>query len=461
VDKLLFGTSGIRGGISDKVTTDLSMKLGQSLGTYLKGKGKVGVGMDARTSNHMLRNSFIAGLVLTGTDVVDVGLVPMPTAAYFSTKQGVSASVIITASHNPPTDNGFKFFVNGREMIRSEEKRITSLVESGKFRIAQWSEIGRVSEAKIRDAYLHDLRQFLLKRDDRGEGMRVLVDAANGVASNYTPRLLTRMGFTVTTLNANLDGHFPGRPAEPSPGNLTDAMALAEAGQFPVTLCHDGDGDRVAVVDEDGKFIDQNRVIALFAREEIRRRGEGQVLVSIDTSSVIDEVVKNEGGNVERAPLGSLQEKLVNKDHNIVLASEPWKPIFTNLGLWMDGIVAAARIAQLVNSQGKGSCKKLMKSIPEYPLLREHIRCPDYLKKEFMRRIRGLVKDFTGVEKIIEVDGVRLEFADNSYLLIRVSGTEPKARLYIGARQEKRLHDLADEARRMMKRVLENCSNGD
>lgn len=458
---MLFGTSGIRGGISDKVTTDLSMKLGQSLGSYLNGEGNVGVGMDSRTSNLMLKNGFTAGLVSTGTDVMDLGLVPMPTAAYFSTKQGISASVIITASHNPPTDNGFKFFVNGREMIRSEEKRITSLVQKGDFRIAQWSEIGRVSEIEIRDAYLHNLRRFLLKRGGDGEGMRVLIDAANGSASNYTPQLLTRMGFRVTTLNANLDGHFPGRPAEPSPRNLTDAMTLAEAGQFPVTLCHDGDGDRVAVIDEDGEFIDQNRVIALLARDEIRRRGEGVVLVSIDTSSVIDEVVRNEGGRVERAPLGSLQEKLAEENHDIILASEPWKPIFTNLGLWMDGIVAAARIAQLVRSQGKESCKELMESIPEYPMLREHMRCPDNLKIDFMRRIRSLVEDFTGVEKIIEVDGVRLEFTDNSYLLIRVSGTEPKARLYIGARHNKRLHDLAEEARKMMKRALESCNGGD
>ncbi len=459
VDILLFGTSGIRGGIKYTVTTDLSMNLGRSLGAYLGGNGKVGVGVDARTSNQMLKSSFKAGIVSTGVDVVNLGLVPMPTAAYCSTKQGISASVVITASHNPPTDNGFKFFVNGREMIKSEEEQITNFLDNREFLIAPWSEIGQVSTISIRNEYLQYLKQFLMKRGKRGDSMRILIDAANGAASTYTPYLLTRLGFDVTTLNSNLDGHFPGRPAEPSPENLKDTMALAKAAQFPVTLCHDGDGDRVAVIDEDGNFIDQNRVIALFAREEIKRKGEGTVLVSIDTSSVIDEVVKNEGGHVERAPLGSLQEKFAEGGHNIVLASEPWKPIFTSLGQWMDGIAAVARIAQMVKEHGKGSCKELMMSIPEYPMLREHIRCPDRMKKCFMKKVKMFVQEFTSVERIIEVDGVRLEFTDNSYLLIRVSGTEPKARLYIGARSENRFHDLSDEARKMMKRALGECKD--
>ena len=106
----LFGTSGIRGSIIDKATPELALNLGRALGTFLDGKGTVGVGIDARTSNDMLRNGFISGLLSTGVDVVDMGITPMPAVAYYSQVKGIDASVIITASHNPPTDNGFKFF---------------------------------------------------------------------------------------------------------------------------------------------------------------------------------------------------------------------------------------------------------------------------------------------------------------------------------------------------------------
>ena len=118
----LFGTSGIRGSIIEKSTPDLALGLGRAFGSFLEGKGVVGVGIDARTSREMLRSALIGGVLSTGTDVVDLGIAPMPTVASFSTNEGISASVIITASHNPPADNGFKFFMSGREFIRSEEE---------------------------------------------------------------------------------------------------------------------------------------------------------------------------------------------------------------------------------------------------------------------------------------------------------------------------------------------------
>ncbi|MHA1577951.1 MAG: hypothetical protein ACTSU3_11380, partial [Candidatus Thorarchaeota archaeon] len=112
----LFGTSGIRGGITSKVTSNLALDLGRALGTFLDGEGTVGVGTDARTSKELLKNAFIAGVVSTGTDVIDLAGAPMPTVASHSFMDGITGSVVITASHNPPTDNGFKFFVGGRIM---------------------------------------------------------------------------------------------------------------------------------------------------------------------------------------------------------------------------------------------------------------------------------------------------------------------------------------------------------
>ncbi|MHA1613403.1 MAG: phosphoglucosamine mutase, partial [Candidatus Thorarchaeota archaeon] len=329
----LFGTSGIRGSITEKSTTDLALNLGRALGTFLEGTGTVGIGTDARTSKDMLRNSLVAGLLSTGVDVVDLGIAPMPTVAYYSQVEGISASVVVTASHNPSADNGFKFFNKGREFVREEEVFLETCISKGQYLTAKWDECGEVRFLDIKDQYLTHVNDFLSSRGKQSDGTKVLVDLANGAATEYTPHLLLEMGFSVTTMNSHQDGHFPGRPAEPSPRNLGDAMKMAANSDFAVTVCHDGDGDRLAVIDEQGEFIDQNRVIALFARDEVKRNGGGIVVASIDTSSVIDELVTAEGGTVTRMPLGSLQEFLTtDKGKDVVFASEPWKPIFTKMG---------------------------------------------------------------------------------------------------------------------------------
>ncbi|TFG32331.1 phosphoglucosamine mutase [Candidatus Thorarchaeota archaeon] len=458
MDDKIFGTSGIRGPISEKSTTDLALNLGRGLGSFLKGLGTVGIGTDARTSREMLRNSLVAGVLSTGVDVIDLGIVPMPTVAYFSQLDEIDASVIVTASHNPSADNGFKFFIGGREFIREEEVFLENAISEKQFLVAKWDRCGKVEQGDIRNQYLNNVKKFLASRGEKGNGTKVLLDLANGAATNYTPHLLLEMGFSVTTMNSHQDGHFPGRPAEPSPGNLGDAMKMAANSDFAVTMCHDGDGDRLAVIDEQGEFIDQNRVIALFAKDEVKRIGGGTVVVSIDTSSVIDELVTAAGGAIVRMPLGSLQEYLASdKGKDVVFASEPWKPIFTAMGGWMDGITGAARFAQMMEEQGDGSCTKLMKTIPKYPMLRDYMACPDKIKPKFLPRVKELlVPQMSGVSQVLEVDGIRIECTDGSYVLVRVSGTEPKARLYIGARQQSTVDRLASLTRSVMEEVIEN-----
>ena len=454
----IFGTSGIRGPIAEKSTTDLALSLGRGLGSFLKGTGTVGIGTDARTSRVMLRNSLIAGVLSTGVNVINLDIAPMPTIAYFSQLEEIAATVIVTASHNPSADNGFKFFRGGREFVREEELFIENAISKKQFITAAWDKCGKVEHIDIRNQYLKNVKKFLASRGDFGTGTKVLLDLANGAATNYTPHLLLDLGFSVTTMNSHQDGHFPGRPAEPSPGNLGDAMKMAANSDFGVTMCHDGDGDRLAVIDEQGEFIDQNRVIALFARDEVQRKGGGTVVASIDTSSVIDELVTAAGGTVVRMPLGSLQEYLASdKGKDVVFSSEPWKPIFTKMGGWMDGITGAARFAQMMEEHGEGSCTKLMKTIPKYPMLRDFIPCPDKIKSKFLPRVKEiLVPQMSGVSQILEVDGIRVECTDGSYVLVRVSGTEPKARVYVGAREQSTVDKLANLAKTTMKEVIED-----
>ena len=127
-----------------------------------------------------------------------------------------------------------------------------------------------------------------------------------------------------------------------------------------------------------------------------------------------------------------------------------------DLGKWMDGIAGAVRLAQMVAEEGKGSCIELMKTVPKYPMLRENVPCPDNIKPKFLPKVKELLTPaFTGVERVLEEDGIRIERNDGSYVLVRVSGTEPKARLYIGAKTQESLDKMADTARKIMEQVLE------
>jgi phosphomannomutase len=147
-----------------------------------------------------------------------------------------------------------------------------------------------------------------------------------------------------------------------------------------------------------------------------------------------------------------------DRNRTIVFASEPWKPIFTASGGWMDGILGSARFAQLTYERGEGKCTRLMKDIPEYPMLREQILCPDELKAGFMSNVKRLLKsELTHIEQLLEVDGIRIDRSDGSYVLIRVSGTEPKARVYIGARSQQALDMLSSLSKDIMQRSLEQA----
>ncbi len=344
--------------------------------------------------------------------------------------------------------------------MRAEEERIEKCIRDKSVVTANWSGVGVVSQSSVRDAYVKRVLRFVLERGSQSEGMRVLIDAANGAASSYTPQMMRELGFSVVTINSHQDGYFPGRAPEPSPRNLGGTMRIIGDGEFSVGLCHDGDGDRLAVIDEAGQFVDQNRIIALLAQDEIEKHGRGTVVTSIDTSSVIDEVVEKSGGRVVRVPLGTLQEELRRdcEDRSIVFASEPWKPVFVELGMWMDGIAGAIRVAQLVETEGDGSCKRLLKRIPEYPILRDFVPCPDDLKACVMTRVRDkLLADIPGVSQVIENDGIRIDCDDGSYVLVRPSGTEPKVRMYIGARTEHALKRLKETTRWVVDNLLGEC----
>lgn len=435
----LFGTAGIRGPIIGKVTPELVLKFGLSLATFLENKGTVATGHDTRTSSMMLKHSLLSGLLAGGCNALDLGLIPMPVLSYFCSHSKVDGGVMITASHNPPEDNGLKCLTSeGMEYVPSEEEALENLILGNKYRAVPWNKIGESKEIKntvqsYSDAILERVGQLEEKP------FRVVVDCANGTAYNLVPTLLRRIGCSLTTLNVKPDGHFPGRMPEPKPENLREIMETVPRVKAAIGFAYDTDADRIAIIDEHGGFMGQSRVIALFAREAVEAHG-GTVVTSIDASLCIDEVVEKAGGRVERTRLGQIHVPLREKK-DIVFCGEPWKLMDLSWGPWVDGIYFTARMVKMLSEKGI-TVSQLFSEIPEYPWARLSTPCPDDLKSLAMSKIEGVLLKEKGVEDIWTFDGIRLNYEDRSWLLIRPSGTTPYIKIYCEARTRKRLKEL-------------------
>ncbi len=429
----LFGTAGIRGRYLREVTPELALELGCAVTSALKAR-RVCVGGDARLTTPLLKSLVASGCMMVGSDVIDVDLVPMPTLPWCVRRFKCDAGIYITASHNPPTDNGFKVFSSrGMELTLSEEEVVEEVLRSKSWKIADWDSVGRlIRVGGVVNDYVEDILSKLAPTHVKYRP-KVLIDTANGAASQVTPQILKSLGADVYTLNANIDGRFPGRVPEPRPDVLEPLIPIAKNLNVDVFFAHDGDGDRLAIIEPNLGFIKQDRVLALLAYYKLRER-RGTVVVSIDCGNAVKDVVEKLGGKLVITKLGKTHEGLL-KYSDVVLAGEPWKLIDPSWGPWVDGIYQAALITKLMIEEGV-KLRDLFSKVPNYPqarysiLLDKEIRdkvyeyLTDYVMNELPRKFNKKVYE------ILRVDGIRVNFEDRSWMLVRKSGTEPKIRFY-------------------------------
>jgi len=441
--KRLFGTRGIRGPITTKVTPELMLKLGSALAEYVDG-GEVVVGRDTRTSGEMLTRAFTAGLLSGGSDVIDIGVVPSPCVAFTTRELGAGAGVTITASHNPPEDNGVAMYrSDGSEFLTEDEVSIERILFGLGTKISGWKELGRVRRYEAITPYLNAIKKLVKVKG----GLKVVVDCANGAGSLTTPRLLRELGCKIVTLNSHPDGHFPGRRPEPQPWHLVDLMYTVREVNADIGLAHDGDADRIAVVDEQGNFVKHDAIIALFAELAVEKSDNGAVVTSVNTSTAIDEVVARAGGRTYRTALGNFTEAML--EHEACFAAEP------EFGPWADGVLGAAKLVELMSDLQKPISKIISERVPDYPMYFGDFDCPEEMKEEFMQEMRSyIMANVDEIQDVVDVDGLRVNRRNGSWVLVRVSGTEPKARFVVEGRDEAELERLRDVGLSKIKEIL-------
>jgi len=425
----LFGTTGIRGPVATTVTPELALAVGRAAGEY--GEQFV-IARDGRETGVAIAAALEAGLESAGADVVRAGMAPTPALAFASRGRH---GVMITASHNPSPDNGIKFFVDGEEYTTVDEERIEERV-ANEADPAAWNEWGRQTIEEPLNAYLDAVVEYAREHGDSLEEMTVAVDAGNGVAALGTPEVLRRLGATVHTLHANVDGHFPGRPSKPSPENITDlTQYVREREPVDLGIAHDGDADRIVVVDEEGTIVHEDTILAVLASYFVENTDADDpvVVTTPNVSGRVDEQVRAAGGRVSRTALGLLHEGIADvleagaEETVIAFAGEPWKCIHPDLGIWTDGIASAGVLTRLIAAEGLDS---LLEPITERPLEKKPVECPEEAKADAMARLETtLPEQFPDGTVSLEY-GVRIELPDGSWFLVRPSGTEPYIRVY-------------------------------
>jgi len=391
-----------------------------------------------------------------GVDVLDAGILPTPILAFGIRAVGANAGIMVTASHNPPEDNGMKCYSHeGREYVPEEEQILEQIIAQHQFADVAWDRVGtQITAPDLIDTYT---QRILDRVGSFQRRLRVVVDCANGTTYNLTPLILSKLGCEIISLNAHPDGRFPGRPAEPSPEHLVTTCQVVRSLKADLGIAHDGDGDRLAVIDEKGRYVNNDTVLAFFARLLLAEKGPGRIITSVDTSSRIYIVARSSGGTVERTRLGKTHALLDEENRaSIKLCCEPWKIIDPAWGFWGDAIYAACRLVQALD-QTKGSVSSLFRGIPENPQKRFFFRCPDELKDIIMAEVSQSLTTQRDVSEVWTFDGVRVNFSDESWILVRKSGTEGKIRIYCEGRSPKRLRQLVSKSSSLVRSAVRSA----
>jgi phosphomannomutase/phosphoglucomutase len=448
----LFGTDGIRMVVGRDMTPGFIAQVASALGTVMQGRGEVLLARDFRVSSGAMAQILAGGLMMHGINVREMG--PMPTPCLQFNVQALQAEMglTITASHNPNEFNGIKFTgPEGMEIPRGVEQRIESAIHRQEFCQPSWDRVGdlRVDGEGI-DRYVRSILHHAGSDTIREWNPLVVLDAGNGTSAVTSPALLRELGCRVITLNASPDGHFPGRPSEPTEENLWALRkAVVEFGAR-LGIAHDGDSDRVAFVDEKGRFVPGELAMALFAQARLRQKLGRTIVTSITSSTVVEDVVRAEGGRFEVTRSGSLPVAEGVRAHDAVFGGEE------NGGYYWpehqvarDGPMSSARMISLLADAGR-PLSELVDALPHYVVLKTKAPLSKPDRPGVMARVAELLEH--GADRLVTIDGVK-GFYPEGWILIRASGTEPICRVYAESRHSNSAQGLLNRGLDVLERA--------
>ncbi len=431
--KKIFGTDGVRGTANiEPVTAETALKLGRAAGHVFKnlesqsrghGRHRIVIGKDTRISGYMLENAISSGILSMGVDVFFIGPLPTPGVAYVTRSLRADAGIVITASHNPYDDNGIKFFrADGYKLDDQIERQIEQLVFSGEIETIRPTAEAIGKAVRIDDA-LGRYIEFAKASFPRGltlEGMRVVLDCAHGAAYKATPCVLRELGAEVIVFGNQPDGENINKEC----GSMHPNMMCHKVWEHraDVGISHDGDADRVLMCDETGKLIDGDDIMAIASLDMLAQKtlAEKTLVSTVMSNAGLDAAVKAAGGKVVRTAVGdkNVIDEMLKQGYNFG-GEQSGHLIFRDYSTTGDGLVAALQILRIMKAH-QAPLSKVAKCWTRFPQLVSNVKVREKRPFESMDALPVLLKE---AETELTGQGGRV--------LLRYSGTEPKARLLL------------------------------
>jgi len=447
----LFGTNGVRfvPGVSHDL--DFVINLGEAIGTYF-GSGEVLIGQDGRLSSPALSNAAVSGLLSSGRDVAEAGLVPTPALQYCIKAMGFRGGVMVTASHNPPQYNGLKVSgSDGVEVPRLDEQRIEKIFFDKSQNKADWKTIGVArQEPSVIRTYLKGILSKINTKTIADRKFTVVMDVGNGAQAVAAPYLVESLGCKLITLNSVVDGTFPGRGPEPTPEALKDLSAAVKSVGADLGVAYDGDGDRSMFCDEDGRVLWGDQSGCLVADFVLEKHPGGTVVTSVASSQAIETVAKKRGGKVLRTKVGAVDIARTILERSAVFGFEENGGCLYQPHIAVrDGGMTTALMLECLAGRGMSFSRALSFVVPRYFQAKTKL---EVNPKKVDAVMRAVEKQSKG--EVERVDGIKLWADEHSWVLVRPSGTEPIVRIFA----ESDTQDGAEQLVKKFVRVVKSAS---
>ncbi|MCW3974929.1 MAG: phosphoglucosamine mutase [Candidatus Bathyarchaeota archaeon] len=451
LQKRLFGTNGVRGVTNQELSPEFILKLSYSIGSFFNG-GKIIIAYDGRLSSPMFFNAATSGLIGTGCEVNDAGMMPTPALQYLIREWQMDAGLMITASHNPPEYNGVKVVdKDGIEIPRSKEEKIEEIFFEEDYCLFEWDKLGKkIARFNGIDEYKEGIKSHVDYERIKLAKLKVVVDPGNGMGSLITPYLLRELGCEVYTINSNVDGNFPGRPPEPTLKNIQQLCKVVKACNASLGIALDGDADRAIFVDEVGIAHWGDKSFGIIEKNFLSNNPGEKIVTPVSSSKMIEEIADENDGKIVWTKVGSINVSRKMQEIKANLGGEenggifyrPHQPV-------RDGTMATALIVNLM-SYKKQKFSELIKSLPCYYTIKDKIPCPEILKEKALEILVSKIKG----QRIELIDGLKIWTSNESWVLIRPSGTEPIFRIFAEANDEKNALELAKKYKTIINQIV-------
>ena len=434
----IFREYDIRGVAGKDLTRESARLIGGATATYEldHGKRRITLARDCRLSSPELHAGFLEGALATGLDIVDIGMCPTP-LLYFSIRHHhADGGVMITGSHNPPEDNGFKICRGTDSVYGIEIQKLLRIAEEETFRRGE----GKRTEAEIIPPY----QDYVAENIKIARPLRVVVDAGNGMGGEVAAPLFERLGLEVKALFCEPDGRFPNHHPDPSEEkNLVDLKREVLESKADVGIAYDGDADRIGVVDEKGNTIWGDMLLIVLARELLRHKPGATIISEVKASQNLYDDIAAHGGRPIMWKTGHSLIKQKMKEEGAELAGEMSGHIFfaDRYFGFDDAIYASCRLLELLSNEKRPLSALLSDVPPTHATPEIRVSCPDEEKFDIVRRLREQLPRIAPEARVIDVDGVRAVFPDG-WALVRASNTGPVLVLRFEAQTPERLQAI-------------------